>query len=238
MPKENHLNNIVMNSDTESAIRQLDPKIQSPVRYLATTKIKQILTSNVYNTLHKRLQYNINQVKEILHKNNLTIVRADKNEAMAIIQTDILEQKINTSLQENHITLLKEDPTETFQKWIQQALQTCNLLIERDRLKYLINIKPKAPNLNAYIKTRKEGAPFRPVINSQDAPSYKNAKLLNKKLQNLVKLPNTFITKNSHEGAQDVLNIQLHSNNRLISLDIKDLFTKLPIKNILHITGF
>jgi len=102
--------------DTESAIRQLDPKIQSPVRYLAATKIKQILTSNVYNTLHKRLQYNINQVKEILHKNNLTIVRADKNEAMAIIQTDILEQKINTSIQENHITLLKKDPTETFQK--------------------------------------------------------------------------------------------------------------------------
>jgi hypothetical protein len=42
--------------DTESAIRQLDPKIQSPIRYLAATKIKQILTSNVYNALHKRLQ--------------------------------------------------------------------------------------------------------------------------------------------------------------------------------------
>ena len=157
---------------------------------------------------------------------------------MAIIQTDDLEQKINTFIQENYITPLKKDPTETFQKRIKQALQTCNLLIERDRLKYLIDIKPKAPNLNAYIKTQKEGAPIRPVINSLHTPSYKTATLLNKKLISLVNLPNTFITKNSHEVAQDLHNIQLHSNNRLITLDIKDLFTNLPIKNILNTTAF
>ena len=117
---------------------------------------------------------------------------------MTIIQTDILEQKINTFIEENHITLLKKDSTETFQKRTQQALQTRNLLIERDRLKYLIDIKPKAPNINAYIKTHKGGAQIRPVINSRHAPSYNTAELLNKKLISLVNLPNTFITKNSH----------------------------------------
>jgi len=84
-PPKQYGNELIV--DTESAIRQLDPEIQSPIRYLSATKIKQILTSNVYNTLHKRLQYNINQVKNILYTNNLTIIRADKNEAMAIIQT-------------------------------------------------------------------------------------------------------------------------------------------------------
>jgi len=99
---------------------------------------------------------------------------------------------------------------------------------------YLINIKRKAPNINAYVKTHKEGAPIRLVIISRHAPAYKTAKLLNKKLLNLVKLPKSFITKNSHEVAQD-LHIQLHSNKILISLD---LFTNLPIKNILHTTAF
>jgi len=112
------------------------------------------------------------------------------------------------------------------------------LLIKRDRLKFLINIKPKAPNLNAYIKTYNEGASIRPVINSRHAPSYKTAKLLNKKLLSLVNLTNTFITKKSYEVAQHLHNIQLHSNNRLVSLDIKDLFTNLPFKNILHTTEF
>jgi hypothetical protein len=114
---------------------------------------------------------------------------------MVIINKDTLQQKINTFIQDNHITRLKKDPTETFQKQIQQALQTCNSLIETNGLKYLINIKPKAPNLNAYIKTHKEGAPIRPVVNSLHAPSYKTAKLLIKKLLNLVNLLNFSLLK-------------------------------------------
>jgi len=58
-------------------------------------------------TYTHRHQYNIKQVKDILHKNNLTIARADKNKATVIIQTDILEQKINTFREENHVTLKK-----------------------------------------------------------------------------------------------------------------------------------
>ena len=103
-PKQ-YINELIL--DTESAIRQLDPKIQSPIRHLAATKIQQILISNEYNTLHKRIQYNFNQVIDILHKNNLTIVRADKNKDIAVIQTDFLELKIKNFIQENHITLLK-----------------------------------------------------------------------------------------------------------------------------------
>jgi len=38
--------------------------------------------------------------------------------------------------------------------------------------------------------------------------------------------------------AQDLHKIQLNGNNRMISLDIKDLFINLPIKNILHTTAF
>jgi len=50
-----------------------------------------------------------------------------------------------------------------------------------------------APKLNAYIKTHKEGQPIRPVINSMQTPLYKTAKFLNRKLHNLIRLPNTFI---------------------------------------------
>jgi hypothetical protein len=37
-PPKQYSNELIV--DTESAIRQLDPKIQSPIRYLAATKIK------------------------------------------------------------------------------------------------------------------------------------------------------------------------------------------------------
>jgi len=101
-----------------------------------------------------------------------------------------------------------------------------------------MNIRPNAPNLNAYIKTHKEDQPIRPVINNMQAPSYKAAKFLNRKLQNLIFLPNTHTIKNSLELEIELNNIQINENNRIITLDIKDLYVNLPTKNILRITAF
>ena len=67
----------------------------------------------------------------------------------------------------------------SYQKQIQQALQKCDSLIEKGKHRYLMNIRPTAPKLNAYIKTHKEDQPIRPVINNMQAPSYKAAKFLN-----------------------------------------------------------
>jgi hypothetical protein len=55
----------------------------------------------------------------------------------------------------------------------------------------------------------------RPVINSIQAPSYKLAKYLNEKLQNMLNLPNTYNIKNSKEIAQELQHPdQRRSQNR------------------------
>jgi hypothetical protein len=101
-----------------------------------------------------------------------------------------------------------------------------------------MNIRTTAPNLNAHIKTHKEDQPICPVINNIKAPSYKAAKFLNKKLWHLICLTNTYTTKNSLELALKMKNIQINENNRIITLDIKDLCVNSPTKNILRITEF
>ena len=73
----------------------------------------------------------------------------------------MLERKVQPFIQENGITLLPKDPTDQFHKQIQQALQRCNTLVEKNQHKFLLNIKPTAPQLNGYIKTHKEGEPIR-----------------------------------------------------------------------------
>jgi hypothetical protein len=59
-----YINELII--DTENVIRQLDPKLQNTFRYMTSTKIKQIMTTNTHHTLHKRYQYNLNQIKSIL----------------------------------------------------------------------------------------------------------------------------------------------------------------------------
>jgi tRNA U34 5-carboxymethylaminomethyl modifying enzyme MnmG/GidA len=61
-----YANELIM--DTENAIRQLEPKIQNTFRYMASKKIKQVLTTSTYPPMHKRHQHNIKQIKNTLQR--------------------------------------------------------------------------------------------------------------------------------------------------------------------------
>ena len=110
-----------------------------------------------------------------------------------IINKNTLKKKVDNFIQENRIN---KDPTDTYQKQIQHTIKKCNILVDKQAHKYLINIEPVAPKLNVYIKTHKNNEPIRPVINNTQASSYKIAKYLNKKLYNLICLPYTYNTTN------------------------------------------
>jgi len=101
----------------------LNSNVQNAFRYLATNKIQQIKESNRQNIIHKRLQYNIKQIKNILQDNNLTIATADKSEAMVIIDKADMDQKNNNFISENNIIELKKDPTTTYHKRTQQLVK-------------------------------------------------------------------------------------------------------------------
>jgi hypothetical protein len=76
------------------------------------------------------------------------------------------------------------------------------------------------------------------VKNNKQAPLCKVAKFLHKKLQILICLPDTYTTTNSQEITQELNNIQINEDNRIITLDMEDLYFNPPIKNILRITEF
>jgi len=62
-----------------------------------------------------------------LQGNNLTIAIADKGKTTVIIDKNNLKQKIDTFIQGIHITGLNKDPTDSYQKQIQQSIQNCDV---------------------------------------------------------------------------------------------------------------
>ena len=157
-----------------------------------------------------------------------------------MITTDknTLKHKVNTFIQENQIIHLNKDPTEPFHKHIQQTIQQCDILIDKHTNKHLLQIKPTAPKLNILIKIHKDNKTIRPVINNTQAPSYKAAKHLNRRLNKLIDLPYTYTTKNSNEIAQELNNNHITNHHKMTNLDIKDIYVNLPIQNILNTTKF
>jgi len=76
------------------------------------------------------------------------------------------------------------------------------------------------------------------VINNTQAPAYKIAKYINKKMHHLLSLPNNYNTKNSYEIAEELNKIKINENSRIITLDIKDLYVNLPLNGIMHATKY
>jgi hypothetical protein len=135
----------------------------------------------------------------MIQRNNLTITKADNSKTMVIINKDTLKQKFNTFIQESHITCLNKDPTDCYQKQIQQAFKKYDILIDKTHTQIPHQYKTSGTQTQGMRKTHKGNEPFRPTVNNIQAPSYKIAKYLKEILNNLVCLPCKCTRKNSQE---------------------------------------
>jgi hypothetical protein len=69
-----------------------------------------------------------------------------------------------------------------------------------------------------------------------NAPSYKISKHLVKKLHEYLNLNYQFNVQNSTNLAEDLSELTIHENHRIINYDIKDLYVNIPISDTLSIT--
>ena len=129
---------------------------------------------------------------------------------------------------------MKLDPTSKFQKEIKDTIKQSNLVIDNTNNK-LINPNPSAPKLRVSIKIHKENYPIEPIVNYIPAPAYRLKKQLVKILQNKLIINNKYNIKNATNLTEILSKIDISSDSKLISLDIKDMYTNIPIQETLNI---
>jgi hypothetical protein len=72
-------------------------------------------------------------------------------------------------------------------------------------------------------------------VNWKQAPAYKIAKLLTKKLLRYIPLPNIFNVRNSAHLIQDLTDIPFDSNLQFVSFDITNMYTNVPTDELINI---
>jgi len=70
------------------------------------------------------------------------------------------------------------------------------------------------------------------------APSYKIARFINKRLKTLLNLQHIYNVENSQQVAQELLKLQTNNKMKFFTLDIKDLYVNLPVSGIMHTAQF
>jgi hypothetical protein len=89
--------------------------------------------------------------------------------------------------------------------------------------------------LRGLIEIHKESAPIRPIVNWKNAPAYKLAKMLAKKLTSYIPLPYTFNICNTVQLLNDLTDIPYESSIKFASFDINNMYSSIPTKELLKI---
>jgi hypothetical protein len=108
--------------------------------------------------------YTINNLKNKLISNNIKLAQADKGRTIVVVDNSVYVDKVNDFLTTNQFSTLLKDPTEKYQKQLQKILQQRDKIIDKHKIKYLIQNKPKLQTLNSQLKLHKPNIPIRPIV--------------------------------------------------------------------------
>jgi len=218
--------------DSENAIRKLPAQDQEHVRNLVANKIDKIIHSNKTENIPELKT--IKSINKIITDNKLTITKADKSQTLIIIEREKYIEKTEQFIQENNGKEMKNDPTEKYNREINNIIKNTATIHKKDRNK-LTQSNPSAPKLKALIKLHKPNHPIRPLINFVTAPSYKISKHLANTLTTKLNLPNIYNIRNNMELLDKLHKINISHNTKIMSFDIKNLYTNIPVTETIDI---
>ena len=197
---------------------------------------KQYSGNKRYNTKHANMERDtLNSIKRKLSSNKAAVLKADKGNTVVITYLDDYHLKVHEFISNNQFSEVNSDLTSTFQKEIKNTINDSVQTIHRDEKWKYVNLNPSAPTMTGLLKIHKLNSPKRPVINWQNAPVYKLAKLLSKLLQFYIPLPSTSNTQNSVHLINDIVGIPLNQNLWFVSFDIEKKFFNVPTNNLINI---
>ena len=229
--KTHWLKNIAF--EAENAITLLPTQEQDYLRYQVAQNLqvlhKQQKEHHTKPQQKSTYEYRIiKQIKEKLEKERAMITRADKSNSIIIIYTEDYNKKVNTFITNNSFHKICSDLTKKLQRNVRNTIHECQNIIPKEERWKVINLNPSSPSIRGLIKIHKIEAPIRPVVNWKNAPAYKLARTLAKKLQTYTALPYCFNVKNTTSLITDLQGIPYDQNLRLASFDITNMYTNIP----------
>jgi len=213
--------------DVESVIQTLPLHSQEEVRYEVARKIDRIKsTVTKQNTGEEKTARSIRT--KAMNENAL-ITKADKGNTVVVLDRNVYDDKVNEFLVKNKITLLQKDPTQTFSKAINKAIENSNNLFTQEQKRRLKVMKPTAPKLKGLPKVHKDGIPIRPLVNSINSPAYYAAKTVNRLIKDNINLHNNRSLQNTTDLIDKIKHINIPSGAKLVSFDVQNLYTSIPV---------
>jgi hypothetical protein len=213
--KKNWIESLALEADT--AISLLPPQEQDNLRFQVAHNIKQLYKQYDPTKLNQTKQYNFDyaknehrttkKIKDKLEQNNALALKADKGNSIVIEYADKYNSKILHFITNNDFQITEKDPTKQFQNKVRTVIRESQSFICKEKRHIHVNLNPSAPTIRGLLKVHKDNCPIRPVINCENAPACKLAKLLNKLIATYIPLPYAYNVKDTIHLMEDLTEI-------------------------------
>lgn len=172
------------------------------------------------------------QITSNFLKNNPDIMvgRSDKGNTTVVMYKEEYVREANKLLSDTNIyKILNKDPTRRIQDSINKFLRTLRDSNTITELQYrtLSRHNSIPPKFYCLRKTHKQNICFRPIVSCIGSPSYNIGKFLHSILSDVL-CSSRFSVEDSFSFVEDLTNIHVPNNYKLISLDVVSLFTNIP----------
>ena len=166
---------------------------------------------------------------------NIIIIPADKGGKVIVMNRDEYIQKIEEKLYDNEIYEEVQDPTDTIKKKITTLT---NKLFKSNKISKVLKNEFSSvddiPRLRGQLKVHKENCPMRLITSTKNTILAPISKYAFSYIQQLRETINHTISSTS-KFINEISKIKTENNDNLVSLDIQDLFTNVPVMRAIDI---
>lgn len=226
--------------------------VNEPEKTLLRNEVCNILKNNkIHKNQHrtkdfrvKFLRHRVKEAKEFLRENqNLIVTRADKGNITVIITKEEYSRKMNSLFSDERTYIThNRDLTETIQnkmnkmisEWEKKHYFSTEKQENGGTAKWLRGYAGIIPKAYGLPKVHKDLVPMRPVVSYVGSPLYNLSKFYADILKEVVGKEKSSV-KNSYELVMDLKNIRIPTAHKMISFDVKSLFTNVPSKIVNNI---
>ncbi|CAF1540560.1 unnamed protein product, partial [Rotaria sordida] len=208
-------------------------KIREDIKIVAHEYIKKAKTKYIYNLSIDEIK----ALKELKEDRSIIILRADKGNAVVIMNKLDYMNKVKELLEDqNKFCPVKNDESANDENLINRRLAQLkkDKKISDKEYNYLFTSGSSIPVLYCTVKVHKKNFPLKPIISMCNAPNYRLAVYLANMLKNCKEKSPSYV-KDSFQFADIIKKMNIQKNENMISFDVQSLYPNVPTEEAIKL---
>lgn len=212
--------------DCELALNRVEPDKIEKLR----GDIRNIMLQNENECSRKRITKNetsaMYEAVKSLNSKNIYVTKADKGNCVIVLNQIDYDNGMKKLIDEGNYRIVP-NPLERMKSSIKVIVNNFSDLFGNYWKNKMLLKNAKVPRIYGLFKQHKPGNTFRPIVSNINSPTTNLSKWLCKRFVNLNQF-DKFSVKNSLDLIDNLKDVELNENERLVSFDIKSYFSNVP----------